>query len=176
MLEPQDSRGRAVQDGLYQLVLAESAYGPEDWLAWLMRSRNTCAHRPPKLKVRLMTSDAKGRADGLLEAFDRQPGWDAIQAWAALADGDLSDLYLTKDPCAVLEGLVESTTRYCEAIAKKMLDVWNQRRHDPELLVQPGEQWLRLMTERELRFDGYGTEANVPQRGNFFVAPSTGDD
>jgi hypothetical protein len=169
-LELPGQPGRRLQDDLITVGASHETLGPPDWLPWLLRSRNTNAHRAPKLSVLHMRRVSKGKS-GLLRPFYRQPGWDDSESLVA---GDSIDgphsLWLLKESTHILEGLVDSTTGLCTVIGDALANAWLRRRADPALLIQPGHQWPKILAQGRLQFPGYGPQANVVNSGEVYVS------
>jgi hypothetical protein len=62
-----------------------------------------------------------------------------------------------------------------ETVVALLTALWDQRRADPLLLVQPGAQWPKVLEEPLLDFPGYGDRIRLAlQGGQIRVAPDTG--
>jgi hypothetical protein len=164
--------GQTEQRALLSLVVDEPAkHGPTDWLAWLLRARNTVIHRPPKTWLALMTSD-RGRPTGLSRPFHRQPGWPEMEAWLTSGGGGEFEIILHDEPASTLDGLTGSVCGLVTVLAKQCSSLVLKRRADPSLLVQSGQQWHGYFDRPLLNFPGYGKPPKARlDRGEIHATP-----
>jgi hypothetical protein len=157
-LDTPGSAGRDAQEDVLRSIDEQRATGPWDWLEWMLRERDTVAHRAPRLSWKMLTVDRKRRPDGLVTPFYRQPGWPDVEAMIRGRKGEVEevdDMLLMRDPNGVMSGHLGSTTDLVAEAFGLMTELWLRRRSEPTLLVQPGEQWRTLLDQAELEFDGY---------------------
>lgn len=167
----QSQAGEAEQQLLLSLIVDEPAkHGPIDWLAWLLRARNTLTHRPPKTSFALLTSDRK-RPTGFSRPFHRQPGWPEMEALLASSQGGgVFEMILNDEPASTLDGLTGSVCGLVEVLADQCTSLVLKRRANPSLLVQPGHQWPDYFEKPLLSFPGYGTSPKArPERAEVRV-------
>jgi len=171
----QSPAGEAEQLAILRMILDEPAvHGPIDWLAWLLRARNTVIHRPPKTWLALMTSD-RGRPTGLTRPFHRQPGWPEMEAWLNSRHEGEFEIILNDEPASTLDGLTGSVCGLVTVLAERCSSLVSKRRADPKLLVQPGYQWPEYFDKPLLDFPGYGNPPKVRLNGiEVHVSPDTG--
>jgi hypothetical protein len=171
----QSAAGEAEQLALLTLIVNEPAkHGPTDWLAWLLRARNTVIHRPPKTWLALMTSD-RGRPTGLTRPFHRQPGWPEMEARLTSRHEGEFEIILNDEPASTLDGLTRSVCGLVTVLADQCSSLILKRRSDPKLLVQPGYQWAEYFDKPLLDFPGYGKPPKVRVGGvEVHISPDTG--
>jgi hypothetical protein len=176
-LRRQPPAGLDKQRDLLTLMRDEPAnQGPMDWLAWLLRARNTLTHRPPKTLWAMLTSD-RGRDTGLSRPFHRQPGWAEMEALLRTEGPEgLFGMVLKDEPASTLEGLTASTSSLLVALSSACIDVVQARRHDPSVLVQNGGQWPDYFDQPLLHFPGYGNPPKVRMKNaRVHLSPDSGD-
>ncbi len=172
-LEPVGAPGRDLQDLLMTTAENWSSHGPNDWLPWLIRARNSAAHRPPKLNMSFLLGGKSGSM-GMLHPFYRQPGWTDTETLAAGSGGHgPAEIFILKQTPQIVDGLVGSVTGVTASLGEVMLKVWRTRRDDPRLLVQPSEQWPTLLGQPTLDFPGYGPDARVHKNAQVHVSPDS---
>lgn len=135
--------------------------GPEDWLDWADQYRNMFVHR--------------GRRITHNQVHPREPRlYDSTGNWIPRATStlhlakypDKSDaetliklnMVLNEDADTTFKGVFRSTRELEEAICKRLLSIWEQRRTNPSLIEQPEGQW----SDKKLRkcvFVGYHPNA-----------------
>jgi len=159
---PHGMPGRQHQIDLLKRVLSWSDYGPEDWLPWLMKSRNAAVHRATRLGWRVMIGTRRHR-EGFTEPFWRQPEWSDTEAMLkadARARG-LDSLLLPQFPQDVLAGLLDSSVNLIEDLVDSASGLWLLRSEEPSLIVQHGGMWPSLESASPLTFPGYGSPAQT---------------
>lgn len=163
-LEPLESLGRQVQADLFSVVLRSGELGPTDWLEWLDGTRNSRIHRGARTTW-LMLHGTRKAAQGLLRPFPVHPDLTDVELMGRSplgAGGDTLDtLRLVKHSDAILDGCLDSMTRFVTEVAAALDACWNLRRADPALLVQRGAQWQDLERVAELNFPGYGPTPHI---------------
>jgi hypothetical protein len=153
-----------------------AAVGPTGWLAWLQRCRNMTVHRGRRMNARHLVQrqpillGPNGqivlRAD-VVHVLPSEPEWSDIQA--LLGDGGP----LLREPAlTTLGGLLNSTLRLTEEVATHLLDLWSRRREQPDLLLQPAEQWREVQATRATRFPGYAPGTAPDQMSLMTGSPS----
>ena len=171
----QPPRGAALQqDVRARLLDAVERAGPRDWFRWVDGKRNTNAHRAPKTQMVITEQQSKKQPTRLVHLFERQPRWSVSEELVGNPAGSLDEVWLLSDPANVLGGCVQSTANVAIEAMKTLSDVWQKRKADPALLVQPGGQWRKVLEEPLLAFDGYGDPLPMPRARELRVAPETG--
>ncbi|WP_420111323.1 hypothetical protein [Pseudactinotalea sp.] len=167
-----DSSGQRLQKAVMAAVQSADDHGPTDWLPWLLRTRNTQAHRAEKVGFQLLVGKSLNDYR-IVHAMYRQPEWHDLEAMAKTAE--LYDTVLDRESEAIIAGLTESTSAFCDALASSLLEVWLARRSTPTLLPQPVGVWRRKAKEPSLRFEGYGSPVRISQKGGaMHVSPIDG--
>lgn len=161
----QTDAGSALQRALFTSVHdapSNVTNAPTDWLPWLLRSRNTFAHRAPKMTWKALLQDKTGRGTGFAEPFHAQPGWGEVETMLEQANlsrrrsGSALPILLDDTPLSTMTGLLRSTAELVEIICKELIKIVEARRSDPSVLVQPGAQWAEPLSVPTLNFPGYG--------------------
>lgn len=150
-------------------------FGPDDWLPWLVSTRNATAHRAATTHWNLATVE-KRRITGMARTFYRQPQLSEMHS-LSMSQGDtrrhgLDHLLILKASSDTLDGLVDSTSRFAGHILERTLDQWEKRRSDPSFIVQPGTQW-DLAVPTPLQFRGYGPDLNLRNDLQLLVGPQS---
>jgi hypothetical protein len=163
LYEPGTS-GRRVQADLFAVVLRSPEFGPTDWLAWLDGTRNSRIHRGARTNW-LMLHGTRRRADGLLRPFPTHPDLTDVELMGRRPENSTANAFetlrLIKHSDAIVDGCLDSMTRFVTAVAEALRVCWETRRADPALLVQRGAQWQDLERVAELNFPGYGDTPRV---------------
>lgn len=144
VLEADDPQGgllRAVRSSLLSA-------GPEGWLDWTQGSRNDVVHREARMHLTAMTDD--GQIAVLLQ---RQPNLPEAQGMKDA--GDITKFLLTEDALSTLDGIVDSINTSTVGSLLACSSLWNRRRDDPSLIVQPTEQWMAKKPPKHVEFNGY---------------------
>jgi hypothetical protein len=175
-LGDQPERGRGAQSELRRAVLeALQSSGPDDWYRWIDATRNTNAHRAPKINMITLSKEPKGSPPRMIHLFERQPTWSMTEAIVGSQGQTLDEVWILKDPLGLVRGALNSTSSVVETVVELLTALWVQRRADPLLLVQPGAQWPKVLEEPLLNFPGYGDPIRLAlQGGQFRVSPDTG--
>ena len=135
--------------------------GPPGWLEWMFAYRNMIVHRGRRTELRAMKVDAQ-----ILDAAGkpvprttpiavllREPGVSNVAAFVRLR---MEQLTLSENADVTLTECVRSCVYLARTILGFLLDVWVQRRQDPEQLLQPlDRQWPEVSTQTQIAFDGY---------------------
>jgi hypothetical protein len=134
--------------------------GPENWLEWADQYRNMFVHRGRRLTTNLTL-----RREGLL--YNPQ-GEEILRATSSLHlakhpdKSDIEalirkDMVLDEDADITFRGVFQSCRDLNEAVCERLLCIWNDRRKNPALIVQPRTQWD--MNIRPCAFAGYDSNA-----------------
>lgn len=150
--------GRDLQHQVLTRVSAAHEHGPNDWLKWLIKSRNTAVHRAPRWSIPTMTVE-KRRVSGLVSLPIAQPDWADTEAVARSSRGGSGSMFLTQAPQTIFEGLLESVVSLTASLAGECRQIWNARRQDPTLIIQAGASWRPVSKATLLDFPGYGDPA-----------------
>ncbi|MBG6098786.1 hypothetical protein [Nocardioides luteus] len=169
----QPAIGRDRQNWLRTSILkAVDAAGPADWLAWIDGTRNTNAHRAPKIQMHAVTKQTRTEPERLVYLFDRQPKWSMTEAIVGSQSLRLDAVWLLEDPLGLMRGALGATASVAEAVGNLLASLWADRRSDPQLLVQPAGQWPTVLEEPELSFAGFGHPVQITTKGGAFrVSP-----
>ncbi len=161
-LQPAGSKGRVAQTALVKPVTDWQSAGPDDWLPWLRSTRNGMTHRAPGQKLVAMTT-----SDRLARLFYRQPLWSELQSLVFGARPPKKvffEAFIMSASEDILDGLCESMSKFIEAMTSAMVACWNDRKADPQMIIQDGKQWLVVEpTEPMSTFAGYGTPVTFVQ-------------
>ncbi|MBB5785593.1 hypothetical protein [Jiangella mangrovi] len=169
-LEPPGTEPRQAQNDVFLAISRSIQAGPPDWLAWLQRTRDTAAHRAPMFDW--MVQVKEGRSLRWVKPLHRQPDWTSTEAMIS-AEG-VEAMFLWKDPNTVLSGMLNLTNSTVTNAISQATQLWNKRKGDTRLLIQPGEQWRELDSRRALEFDGFGDDLPEPTKGSaVHVHPDT---
>jgi hypothetical protein len=88
-----------------------------------------------------------------ISLLHREPDVSTIEAVRQAA---LADMSLTEPADITLQGIFDSTRSMVEKVSKCLLGIWNDRRRDPAILIQPLEsQWPEINTAPTFSFAGY---------------------
>lgn len=154
------------------------AHGPTDWLPWLMQTRHATAHRASTTSWNLTTVDTRNRMTGVLRPFFAQPSRSEMHSLSVGPDSSgvghsLRELLVLEDSADVLDGLVGSASDFVLHVMGGVETLWQNRRDDPALVIQPGSQWRLDLTE-DLHFKGYGKPARIQATDKLSVGPELG--
>lgn len=154
---------------------AWSAHGSTDWLPWLLQTRHATAHRASTTSWNLTMVDARNRMTGMLHPFFAQPSRSEMHSLSAGptvagVGHSLRGLLVLEDSADVLDGLVVSTSDFVLDVMGGVEAMWQIRRDNPELVIQPGTQW-KLDTTDELHFTGFGRPARIQATDQLSVGP-----
>lgn len=152
--------GRDLQHQVLSLVAAAHEHGPNDWLDWLIKSRNTAVHRAPRWSIPTMTVE-KRRVSGLVSLPIAQPDWADTEAVARSSRGGFGSMFLTQAPQTIFEGLLGSVVSLTASLAGESRQMWIARRQDPTLIIQAGASWRPVGKATLLDFPGYGDPAPI---------------
>lgn len=174
-LQPAGTPGRAAQDAVLKHISNAVSEGPNDWLPWLLRQRNTMAHRAPKMTWNLMVEGDHGNTRMVTPLY-RQPGWSEVEAMVRNKEriNSPDDLLLMQDTAKVLEALVQDTAHLVRAALLQLTDLWAQRKTNPTLIQQPVQQWKNVLTTEVLHFPGYDLPRLKVQGDRLYVNPANG--
>jgi hypothetical protein len=157
-----------------RLLDAVDHAGPQDWFRWVDGKRNTHAHRAPKMQMVITHQKSRRNPSRLVHLFERQPRWSASEELVGNRGQSIEEVWLLREPAAILGGCVASTAIVIRESIEVLTDVWRKRKDDPTILVQPEGQWSKVLSETLLAFDGYGEPVPMPPASGLRVAPETG--
>jgi hypothetical protein len=141
--------------------------GPNGWLDWVLAFRNMLVHRGRRLfnGQFVQKEPTLYGPDGhpLLRArrltfLPRDPIRSDVEVWRESPTGlhnPLDLLVLGEDAGQTLGGLLESTKALIRDTAKLLVDGWNWRRDNPQILPQPVAQWPKGAATQVSVFQGY---------------------
>jgi hypothetical protein len=119
--------------------------GPVDWLEWTTQYRNALVHRG-----RLVTQNEIAPAGRLLNVQEGQLKIKAKLVTHATKFPDRSEaeswirskyMSLGEDIDSTLHGVFASCQQFEEAICEQLVTIWQTRRQNPGLILQPVAQW-----------------------------------
>jgi hypothetical protein len=161
MLEPLGSSGRATQIALIAPIAGWQQAGPDDWLPWLRSTRNGMTHRAPGQKMVTLNTTS----NRLTRLFYREPLWSDLQSiifGARPPRTTFYDSFVMTASEDILDGLCESMSAFIEAITKVMVACWDDRKADPQMIIQHGRQWRVVEpTGAMSNFPGYGAPVTL---------------
>lgn len=151
------------------------AHGPSDWLPWLLQTRHATAHRASTTSWNLTMVDPRNRMTGVLHPFFAQPSRSEMHSLSAGPDSSraghsLRELLVLEDSADVLDGLVVSTSEFVLYVIGAVETMWQSRRDNPALVIQPGSQW-KLDSTEDLHFTGFGKPARIQATDQLSVGP-----
>ncbi|GAW48099.1 MULTISPECIES: hypothetical protein [unclassified Nocardioides] len=172
-LDDPGTDGRLAQEDLLKVIRSAVVVGPVNWMEWMLRQRDTAAHRAPKTSWMLLVSG--GAPDPrTVFPFYRQPGWSEVEAMASTGvNGGPNDLLIMREPQQIVDHFVEHVTGVVEAAMIAMKSLWDRRRRERTLLVQPGVQWPNVMEHIALQFDGFDASPLHVVGETIFTSPET---
>lgn len=145
--------------------------GPEGWLEWTLNFRNMLVHRgrhlqqwtciPTGQHERLVDGRVRFGVEGQLH-LPRDPSRGEVDAWR----DDAQHFTLDEDARETLNGVWKSAQVIIDGAAALLLELWNRRRADPALLVQPEQQWPSINVPGPVRFRGYRPEPDESGEGS----------
>jgi hypothetical protein len=167
-LEPLGSPGRNLQAELFVHALNDGEHGPEDWLPWLLATRNSRIHRGARVDWHLLHGEQR-RAQGLLRPFPPNPDLTDVELMSRRStksrDGAFDSLRLIKHSTDVIDGCLESIASFVSELAEALRACWYARRTSPAVLCQRGAQWQDLERVTQLQFTGYSIAATDHEGG-----------
>jgi hypothetical protein len=139
---------------------AKKDCGPEDWLNWATQYRNTLVHRgrltwksevPQRKLIDLPGNTVRANHETHLDLF---PDRSDIESWIRYENPVLAE-----DAHRTTAGLYDGTKKFAERILNELINVWQVRRKDPNLIKQPRDQWIGK--SKKCNFGGYGGTGNA---------------
>lgn len=152
--------GRDRQNTLLGIVASSEDHGPEDWLEWLLMSRNSYVHRAPRMNFHAMIVEKKQPA-GTITPLHAQPDWADTEAMVGASKNGLEAMFLKPAPQSIFDGLRDSVCSLAVTVIQAAQELWIARRADPSLIVQHGGTWRPLDKASVLQFPGYGPAART---------------
>jgi hypothetical protein len=162
--------------GFFQQAMA--AAGPVGWTQWALDMRNMLVHRGRRLEPVFIAPIAAGllvphgdrlRVQHLLPVDPSRQEIEVLREGNSPFDGDLRE-----HADETLTGIFGSLVQLTQAGAANMLDVWRQRRANPQALPQPlDKQWPNLASSPATGFVGYQPNtAQLPPGGQVMLGPT----
>jgi hypothetical protein len=164
------TKGEKVQADFYRKFNEVIALaGPDGWLQWALDFRNMLVHRGrrlengqfvPKIPPLYGPDGEQVLRARRLTYLPRNPSMSDVEVWRetpmAGTHDPLAALVLAEDATQTLGGLLDSTKAMISETAKLLIDVWNWRRDNPQILTQPAAQWPKgATTTPKSIFQGY---------------------
>lgn len=148
------------------IKLAQETAGPRGWLEWSLSMRNMLVHRPRRVWTQRVVPSPENGFPVRLRTSLMLPREPELATVEVMRDGaGLNESLLREDAFVTMSGVLESTSRFTEAICAYLISLVDSRRRDPALLVQPPEQWRGksvLPKIRLDRFEGYRPQSVHP--------------
>lgn len=138
---------------VFSTVLQQA--GPPGWHEWLSGMRNTALHREARSEI-VSTDHTKQEGWRTSRLLPSDPDLSNLQAHRH-GSRRLRDLYLHEDTRTTLVELVRSTTAVASATLDLTARVWEDRRADPGLIVQPAKQWRTVNAAKPFQGFAPGT-------------------
>jgi hypothetical protein len=160
-LQESDDEGRRLQLGVRDEIKRLLRSGANDWDQWSNDYRNMLVHRGKRtslswLKRETHVVDSNGN-----------PIVRAVPVQLLCSDPELSEVeaftlqdkvmfVLTENAQVSITGLVRDVEALVEGVAACLASVWDRRRANPQLLLQPVEkQWPKVRRRKRRSFLGY---------------------
>lgn len=147
---PEGNPGRAEQIALTNAVRSAVDTSPPGWLDWILGMRNTLVHRARRLNWELQDDR---RADRIRRPFPRNPDQTHTESLAR-ASSLVSDL-LQEDATDTIDASLLIAVSLVRNTATAASALWQRRRGDPDLIVQPVKQWPRVARGAVTNFSGF---------------------
>ena len=154
------SGSRVQRESAQVLLRLEQESGPPGWLRWFTDLRNMYVHRGRRLSQMrlsstmsyLYTADrSRPRSLRAIPLLPRHPGLSEVEAMLHTR----RPLVLDEDGRKILEAGIAATTTFTETVTARCLELWRERRLNPQLVVQPKAQWPKDPRDPEEEFVGF---------------------
>ncbi len=155
---PEDHPGRAEQLAVTRVVRDAAAAGPRDWTGWVDDMRNTLVHRARRLSLALHDKASQD----VMRPLPRHPAQAETEA-IARSPKFLADR-LHEHANDTIAGVLAATHDVVAATAAALVQLWQHRRDDPDIIVQPAQQWPMLKQGTERNFPGFAAD-RMPDYG-----------
>jgi hypothetical protein len=133
------SPGNAVLTQLQaELDQAETDAGPPGWRDWLLGMRNTVVHRGRRISTWSGDVDRTGLIGFSLQ-LPVSP--ELTEVDAVIRAGSQIAATFTAPAAELLDRLGQSVSAYTSAASRILIQLWRQRRENPDLLTQDARQW-----------------------------------
>lgn len=155
---------RIQADLLFNLEALIERVGPPGWFRWTVDLRNTLIHRGRRLQLSELRPIPSGLFDqdgtpiirtDVIHQLPRDPGRSDVEMFLDTANPPV----LRETAAATLRGVLESTLSLIRDGGALLLGVWRTRRTNPDLLLQPREQWLSGASLATTGFRGYAPDS-----------------
>lgn len=174
--EGSDGTARQLMVGRH-LEKTIAAAGPDGWLDWATQYRNMLVHRGRRTDLGYVVRDSSRLVDArgrellrgkVVSMLHVDPNRSEIEV---LMRHDMQQ-YIEEDGGHVLDAVLESTRSLVGSVATKLLELWGERRSDPNFIIQPHEQWPHVMAP-SIAFTGYSPGSlSLPAGGDLTVSPA----
>ncbi len=146
-------------DFMTRLEAIVASAGPSGWIDWVLEYRHMFAHRarrlqPNMISVKSSIFDASGKPvvrGEMVRLLPRDPGLCEVDAWREPTRAPV----LTEASEVTISGVVQSAVASIDAVANSLLEIWDRRRNNPTLVVQPDVQWANTTVGKRSAFEGY---------------------
>jgi len=149
----EEGPGRAAQMALVSILRAQVDAAPAGWFAWVEGTRNTLVHRARRI---VWEVDDSSRRDGVFRPLARDPEQTAAEAMARAPPGTGRE-YLDEHALDTMTGTLEVVVAATRTVAVGA-GVWDARRTNPSLIVQPAAQWPTITRGEVTGFDGFDSD------------------
>lgn len=83
------------------------------------------------------------------------------------------DIYLATHALDIMKLVGDNLDQLLSSSARLLAELWLERRHKPELLVQPGEQWPLVTKPDRTQRPGFPADISWPRGGTLAANPQT---
>jgi hypothetical protein len=141
--------GRAEQVAAADAVRKAAMAGPPDWILWVDDMRNTLVHRARRLSLALHDQETQD----VMRPLPRHPA--QTETESMVSSEKMAADRLDEHANDTLAGTLRATHGVVSATSGALVQLWQRRRAEPELIRQPAEQWPRLRQGRHASFPGF---------------------
>lgn len=152
----EEGPGRAAQMALVSVLRDQVDGAPAGWLAWVDGTRNTLVHRARRV---VWEVDDRSRHDGVFRPLARDPEQTAAEAMARTPRGGAGREYLDEHALDTMAGTLQIVVAATRTVAVEAGNLWDVRRANPLLIVQPEAQWPMIARGEVTGFNGFGLGA-----------------
>ncbi|MFG2925563.1 hypothetical protein ACGFYA_29170 [Streptomyces sp. NPDC048305] len=157
--------GREEQLKLVLAMKNATATGPNGWWQWTDDMRNTLVHRARRVEPNMYDEKAD---PVMVRPLPRHPKQTDAEA-RARAGRPLGE-FLDEDADVTIAGILDAVIEMARATAVAAVATWDERRRDPQLILQPAEQWPTMKQGLEVPFAGCNPTELPPQRRGTILA------
>ena len=148
----EEGAGRTAQMALVSVLRDQIDAAPDGWFAWVDGTRNTLVHRARRV---VWEVDDRSRGDGVFRPLARDPDQTAAEAMARTPRDGAGREYLDEHALDTMAGTLQVVLSSTRAVAIEAGKLWDARRANPSLIVQPVAQWPRIARGKVTGFAGF---------------------